>query len=199
MLKRLADSHWTFRLLLACPALWIAWQFFQLRSWGLLMEQSGDWAIRFLVLTLAVTPLRLLMRELGFGPHWPMWLLKRRRDLGVAAFLYALAHLLIYLIRQSNLHVVLFDMKYAEYLTGWIAFLLLLVLALTSNDASLHRLGRWWKPLQRLAYVSIMAAALHWAWIRMDHRLLWMTLLPLLALEGYRLFHNFSRPSGLRH
>lgn len=200
MVKRLIDQPWAFRLVLALPALWIAWQFlFHLRSWGLLLDQSGEWAMRFLVLTLAVTPLRLLMRQMGFGPHWPMWLFKRRRDLGLATFLYALAHLLVYLVRQSNLHVVLFDMQYIEYLMGWIAFASLLALAVTSNDASVHRLGRWWKPLQRLAYVSVIAAALHWYWIRLDHRLLWVTLLPLAALEAYRLFHNFSRPGSARH
>ncbi|WP_421695517.1 ferric reductase-like transmembrane domain-containing protein [Aestuariivirga sp.] len=200
MLKRLIDSHLAFRLLLALPALWTAWQFFfHLRSFGLLLDQSGQWAMRLLVLTLAITPLRLLMKQLGLGPHWPMWLFKRRRDLGLATFLYAAAHLCVYLIRQSNLHVVLFDMQYIEFIMGWLAFVTLFALALTSNDASVHRLGLWWKPLQRLAYVSVIAAALHWYWIRLDHRVLWATVLPLVALEAYRLFHNYTRPAGVRH
>ncbi|MCA3573857.1 MAG: ferric reductase-like transmembrane domain-containing protein [Aestuariivirga sp.] len=200
MLRRIVDSHWSLRLLLALPAALMLWQFFfGWRSWGMLIGQSGEWAVRLLIATLAVTPLRLMMKQLGFGPHWPMWLFQRRRDLGVAAFLYAALHLGAYLLRQSNLHVVLFDMQYREFLMGWIAFLTMLVLALTSNDRSVHALGRWWKPLQRLAYVSIVAAALHWFWIRLDHTAVWLHMIPLALLEAYRLWHNFARPAGMRH
>jgi sulfoxide reductase heme-binding subunit YedZ len=200
VLNRIIESYWSFRLLLALPGVVMLWQFFLgPRSWGLLLDGSGEWSVRMLVLTLAVSPLRLLMKQAGFGPHWPMWLFKRRRELGLAAFLYAALHLATYLIRQSNLHVVLFDMQYREYLAGWIAFLIMLVLAATSNDRSVHALGRWWKPLQRLAYVSVAAAALHWFWIRLDHTGVWLHMLPLAALEAYRVIYNFSRPSGMRH
>lgn len=178
----------------------MAWTFFfGLHSWGYLLDQSGEWAFRLLAITLAVSPLRLLMRQVGMSPHWPMWLFKRRRDLGLATFLYAALHLGVYLVRQSNLNVVLFDMQFREFLVGWLAFVTLVALAVTSNDASVHRLGRWWKPLQRLAYVSAVAAVLHWYWIRLDHRMLWATVLPLVALEAYRLFHNFSQPAGVKH
>ena len=61
---------------------------------------------------------------------------------------------------QLGLNVVLFDMQFREFMLGWLAFATLFALALTSNDASVHRLGRWWKPLQRLAYVSALAAVL---------------------------------------
>jgi sulfoxide reductase heme-binding subunit YedZ len=200
MLRRIVDSHWSLRLLLALPAAFMLWQFFfGWRSWGMLIGQSGEWAVRLLIATLAVTPLRLMMKQLGFGPHWPMWLFQRRRDLGVAAFLYAALHLGAYLLRQSNLHVVLFDMQYREFLMGWLAFLTMLVLAATSNDRSVHAFGRWWKPLQRLAYVSIVAAALHWFWIRLDHTAVWLHMIPLALLEAYRLWYNFARPAGIRH
>jgi sulfoxide reductase heme-binding subunit YedZ len=200
VLGRLLDSHAALRVALAVPAIFMLWQFFfGAKSWGLLLDGSGEWAMRMLIATLAVSPLRLVMRQAGMGPHWPMWLFKRRRDLGVAAFLYAALHLATYLIRQSNLHVVLFDMQYREYLAGWIAFLTMLVLAVTSNDRAVHGLGRWWKPLQRLAYVSVIAAALHWFWIRLDHTEVWLHVLPLAALEAYRLWYNFARPSGMKH
>ena len=200
MLRRLIDSHVSFWVLLLLPALIILGQFFfHQHSWGLLIDQSGEWAVRMLILTLAVSPARLVMKQLRMGPHWPAWLLKRRRDLGLATFLYASLHLGSYLVRQSNIHVVLFDLQYIEYATGWIAFATLLALALTSNDASVHRLGTWWKPLQRLVYLSMVAAFVHWYLIRLDHRGLWLHLLPLAVLEGYRLFHNYTRPSGVRH
>lgn len=200
MLRRIVDSHGAFRLLLALPALVMLWQFFfGAKSWGLLLGQSGEWAVRLLILTLAVTPVRLLMKQAGLGPHWPMWLFQRRRDLGLAAFLYAALHLGTYLVRQPNLHVVLFDMQFMEYLAGWAAFLTMLALAVTSNDSAVHGLGRWWKPLQRLAYVSAAAAALHWMWIRLDDTAMWLHFIPLVALEAYRLWYNFARPSGVRH
>jgi methionine sulfoxide reductase heme-binding subunit len=200
MLGRIIDSRALFRLLLAIPAAVMFWQFFfGAKSWGMLIGQSGEWAVRLLILTLAVTPIRLLMKQAGLGPHWPMWLFQRRRDLGLAAFLYAALHLGAYLVRTPNFHVVAFDMQFIEYLTGWIAFITMLVLALTSNDASVHRLGRWWKPLQRLAYVSAVAAALHWFWIRLDHTAVWLHFIPLAVLEAYRLWYNFARPAGVRH
>lgn len=200
MLRKILQSHWFFRALLAIPAAVMLWQFlFRLHSWGLLLDQSGEWAVRMLIITLAVTPLRLMMKQAGLGPHWPAWLLKRRRDLGLAAFLYAALHLSVYLIRTSNLHVVVFDLRFVEYAMGWLAFITMLALALTSNDASVHALGRLWKPLQRLAYVAAVAAALHWFWIRLDHTAVWLHFIPLALLEAYRLWYNFARPAGVRH
>lgn len=200
MLRKLAGSHAAFWGLLLLPALSILGDFlFGRHSWGQMIGDSGEWAIRLLIVTLAVSPARIVMKQLRMGPYWPAWLLKRRRDLGLATFIYALLHLGSYLLRQSNLHVVFFDMQYIEYTLGWIAFVTLLALALTSNDASVHRLGTWWKPLQRLVYLSVVAAFLHWYLIRLDHRGLWLHLLPLVVLEGYRLFYNYARPSGVRH
>lgn len=199
MLRRLVDSHGAFRLLLALPAIAMLVQFARLPSWGLLLDQSGEWAVRLLILTLAVSPLRIAMKQLHMGPHWPAWLLKRRRELGLACFLYAALHLAVYLIRQSNIHVVLFDIRYIEYALGWVGFVTLLALAVTSNDAILHRLGTWWKPLQRLVYLSTLAVFLHWYLIRLDHRGLWLHLAPLVVLEGYRLLYNYARPSGMKH
>ena len=199
MLGRLIDSIWVFRALLALPAIAMLMQFARLHSWGLLLGQSGEWAMRMLILTLVVSPLRIVMKQLHFGPHWPAWLLRRRRDLGLACFLYAALHLGSYLIRQSNIHVVLFDMQYLEYAMGWLAFATLLALALTSNDASVHRLGTWWKPLQRLVYLSAIAIFLHWYLIRQNHSSLWLHLVPLLVLEAYRVIYNFGRPAGMKH
>lgn len=199
MLRRLVGSHWAFSLLLALPWAGMLIQFARLNSWGLIIDQSGSWAVRMLILALAVSPARIVMRQLHLGPHWPMWLMKRRRELGMASFLYALLHLSLYLVRQWNINVVLFDMQDLAYATGWISFVTLLALAITSNDASVHWLGRWWKPLQRFVYVSAMAAFLHWYLVRQDHVGLWLHLVPLAALEGYRVLHNFARPAGTRH
>lgn len=200
MLRRIVDSSWSLRLFLALPAVFMLWQFFfGVGSWGLLIGQSGEWAVRLLIATLAVTPVRILMRQAGLGPHWPMWLFQRRRELGLAAFLYAALHLAAYLIRQPNLHVVVFDLQFREYIAGWTAFLTMLGLAAASNDRAVRALGRWWKPLQRLAYVSAVAAALHWFWISLDHTGVWLHVIPLILLEAYRLWYNFARPAGMKH
>lgn len=199
MLRRIVDSHWAFRLLLALPWAGMLIQFARTHSWSLLIGQSGEWAVRMLIFTLAVSPARIVMKQLHMGPHWPAWLLKRRREIGMASFLYALLHLAAYLAREWNLNVVLFDIRFAEYAIGWAGFVTLLALAITSNDASVHWLGRWWKPLQRLVYLSAAAAFLHWYLIRQDHTGLWLHLLPLVLLEAYRLAYNFARPAGLKH
>lgn len=200
MRPRLIDSHAAFRLLLALPAilLILGYVFVHHRT-GELLAGSGEWAARLLILTLAVTPLRLLLRQFGFSPSWPMWLMQRRRDLGLAAFLYACFHLGVYAARQSSIHVMLYDLPYREYLAGWIALATMLALALTSNDWSVHRLGRWWKPLQRLTYASAIAVYLHWLWIRLDHIPALLHFLPLVVLEAYRVWHNFARPAGARN
>lgn len=195
----LGHAHWRFRLLLALPAFGMLIQFMLQGSWSRLITQSGEWAIRMLILTLAVTPLRLLMKQLHASPQGPAWLLKHRRDIGMACFLYAALHLSVYLLRQWNIHVVLFDLRSAAYMLGWIGFATLLALAVTSNDASVHSLGRWWKPLQRVVYLSAIAAFLHWYLIRQDHGGLWLHLVPLVLLEAYRVVHNFARPAGVRH
>lgn len=199
MQARLAGSHWPFRLLLALPCLGMLIQFARLQSWSLLIGHSGEWAVRLLILTLAVSPVRIVMKQMHVNPHWSMWLLKHRRDLGMACFLYAALHLGAYLVREWNFHVVLFDLKYSEYATGWIGFVLLVALAITSNDAMVHRLGLWWKPLQRIVYVSAIAAFLHWYLILQDHLGLWLHLLPIVVLEAYRVFYNFRHPAGMKH
>lgn len=200
ILASVIDSRLAFRLLLAVPAIIMFGRHLAGGGGlGFLLQASGEWAARFLVLTLAVTPLRLLMKQAGLGPRWPMWLFKRRRDIGMAAFLYAALHLGTYIYRQSNINVILFDLPYTEYLLGWLALAGLLVLALTSNDLAVHRLGLWWKRLQRLVYLTALLVFLHWTWIKLDNTAAYLHFAPLLILEGFRLWYDFARPAGVRH
>lgn len=199
MLHHLIDSRVAFRLLLAVPAIVMLGRYLAGGSGlGFMLQASGEWAARFLVLTLAVTPLRLLMKQAGLGPNWPMWLFKRRRDTGTAAFLYAALHLGTYIYRQSNINVILFDLPYTEYLLGWIAFAGMLALALTSNDQAVHWLGLWWKRLQRLVYLTALAVFLHWVSIRLDNTAAYLHFAPLALLEVFRLWYWFARPGQLR-
>ena len=122
-----------------------------------LHHATGIWAIRFLVLTLLVTPLR---RLLGWN-----WLQKYRRMLGLFAFFYATLHLLVYLVLDQGLYVdgIVEDVLERPYITlGMVAWLLLVPLAVTSTGGWVRRLGKRWQKLHRLVYVVAGAAAVHY-------------------------------------
>ncbi|MDH5785705.1 MAG: sulfoxide reductase heme-binding subunit YedZ, partial [Chromatiales bacterium] len=107
----------------------------------------GDWALRLLLLTLTITPLRRLS---GWG--WP---LRLRRMLGLFAFFYALLHLCSYLVLDQFFYwpEIWADIIKRPYITiGMVAFLLLIPLAITSTHKWMRRLGRHWQRLHRLVY-----------------------------------------------
>lgn len=117
----------------------------------------GLWALRFLVATLAITPIRDL-----FGINW----LRYRRALGLLAFYYVLMHFLAYMLLDQVLNVpaILADIARRPFITiGMAAFVMLIPLALTSNAWSIRRLGTRWNTLHRLAYVIAAAGAVHFA------------------------------------
>jgi sulfoxide reductase heme-binding subunit YedZ len=116
----------------------------------------GDWAVRFLLLSLAVTP---AMRSL----RWPRALIVRRM-IGVAAFAYVAAHFLLYVAdQQFDLAKVASEIVLRIYLTiGFAALVGLAVLAATSTDAAVRRLGAAaWQRLHRIVYVLAVLALLH--------------------------------------
>ena len=195
MLRRLIDSHLLLWLLIAAPAAVMLWRAL-LAGGGLghLLQGSGEWAARLLIITLAITPIRMIFK----GRLWPLWLVRRRRDFGIAAFAYAVLHLAAYVARQSNIDVILYELQYREYVMGWTAFAAMLVLAAISNDGALRMLGRTWKHIQRLVYAAAAAAFLHWLWIKIDNLPAYVHFAPLAVLEAYRLWYNFSRPSRRR-
>jgi sulfoxide reductase heme-binding subunit YedZ len=116
---------------------------------------TGLWAIRFLVLSLLVSPARAIFA-------WPRILLIRRQ-LGLTALFYALAHLVLYALDEkwALLHVVS-EIVLRFYLTiGFVALLGLVALGVTSTDGMVRRLGRRWKPLHRLAYPIAALGVFH--------------------------------------
>ncbi len=125
-----------------------------------LTHETGAWALRLLLVTLAITPLRRFT-----GWRRPVLL---RRMLGLFSFFYACLHLLIWLWLDRELQwgSMLADILKRPYITvGFAAFLMLLALALTSNTFSMRRLGRGWKTLHRLAYVAAVLGILHFIWL----------------------------------
>lgn len=117
----------------------------------------GLWALRFLVATLAITPLRDL-----FGINW----IRYRRALGLLAFWYVLMHFLTYMVLDQylNFAAIIDDIVRRPFITiGMAAFVMLIPLALTSNNWSIRRLGPRWVKLHRLVYVIAAAGVLHFA------------------------------------
>lgn len=124
-----------------------------------LQLETGVWALRFLLLTLAVTPLR---RITGWNR-----LIQYRRMLGLFAFFYASCHFLTYLVLDQFFAFgsILKDVVKRPFITvGMLAFVLMIPLALTSTKGWIRRLGRRWQALHRLVYVSAIAGAVHYLW-----------------------------------
>ncbi|CAK0769065.1 protein-L-methionine sulfoxide reductase heme-binding subunit MsrQ [Gammaproteobacteria bacterium] len=125
------------------------------------IRSLGDWALRFLLVTLAVTPLRRLT-------GWP-WLVKFRRMLGLFAFFYAVLHLMAYvgLDQFFDGSAIGRDILKRPFITlGFMAFLLLIPLAVTSTQAMIRRLGgRRWQTLHRAVYAVAVLGVLHYFWL----------------------------------
>lgn len=123
-------------------------------------HRTGEWTLRFLLLTLLMTPLKRFA-----GWQWPIRL---RRMLGLYAFFYACLHLATYVwLDQFFLwDEIWLDILDRPFITvGMLAFVLLLPLAATSNRSMIRRLGKNWKRLHRLAYVVPLLGVLHFWWL----------------------------------
>lgn len=124
-----------------------------------LTHQTGETALKLLVATLAVTPLR----------RWTGWnrLVSVRRMLGVFAFFYAMVHFSIYLVFDQffDFAAIVDDVVKRKFiLSGMVALLAMLPLAITSTNGWIRRLGRRWQKLHRLVYVAAAAGAIHFIW-----------------------------------
>jgi len=115
----------------------------------------GEWALRFMIVVLLVTPLRDLTR---------VNLYRFRRAFGLLVFYYVLFHFLTYFIldRAMNLPVIFVDIFRRPYIIlGMTAFLCLIALAVTSNNWSIQKLGGWWGRLHRLVYIIATLGVVH--------------------------------------
>ncbi len=124
-----------------------------------LQLETGIWALRLLLATLAVTPLRRLT-------GWNR-VVQYRRMLGLFAFFYTFLHFLSYLVLDQYFAVdaMMIDVVKRPFITmGFIAFVLMVPLAVTSTKGWIRRLGRNWQTLHRLIYISALAAAVHYIW-----------------------------------
>ncbi len=124
-------------------------------------HSTGDWTLRFLLVTLAITPLRQVTGQL--------WLIRLRRMFGLFAFFYGSLHFLTYvwLDQGFNIHSMTKDVYKRPFITtGFTAFVLLVPLAVTSSRRMIQRLGgRRWQWLHRLIYASAIAGVTHFLWL----------------------------------
>lgn len=157
------------------------------------IRSLGTWALVLLLLTLSMTPLRILS-----GNSWP---LQFRRMLGLSAFFYACLHLLAYvgLDQWFDWTSIAGDIaKHPYVLAGFAGFLLLVPLAATSSQSMVRRLGHRWKTLHRLVYLVGMLGVLHYWWlVKKDVRepLIYAAVLGLLF--AIRIVH-YWRTNGVR-
>lgn len=188
--KRTIGSRWmkipVFALCLT-PLAWLAWHGFTdglgANPIEFITHATGDWTLRFLVITLAVTPLRKVLR-------WPE-LVRFRRMLGLFAFFYGCLHLMTYvwLDKFFAWGEMIKDVGKRPFITaGFTAFVLLVPLAVTSTAGWIRRIGgKRWQTLHRLVYVSAVAGVVHYYWlVKSDIRLPLFYGALVVLLLGYR-------------
>ncbi len=123
-------------------------------------HQTGIWTLRFLLLTLAMTPLKIMTGTAVF--------IRIRRMLGLFTFFYCTLHLVIYFWLDLGLdwQLIIEDITEHLYVTvGMLAWLLMLPMAITSNKKMIRKMGKHWKKLHQSIYLVIALGCLHFIWL----------------------------------
>jgi sulfoxide reductase heme-binding subunit YedZ len=195
-MNRILANKWTkvpVFLLCLVPAGIIVWEGFH-GGWGpnptqFLEHATGDWILRFLAITLAVSPLR---RILGLPQ-----LIRFRRMFGLFAFFYAFIHFSLYvgLDQVLNFHGIWADVMKRRYITvGFTGFVLMIPLAVTSTAGWVRRMGfKRWTMLHRAIYASAVAGVIHFYWlVKSDVHLPLIYAAIMAVLLGWRLYVWYS-------
>ena len=153
----------------------LLWKFFgahptDMSSWGVglganplevITHSTGDWTMRFLLITLAITPLRKLTNL--------TWLIRFRRMLGLFAFFYGTLHFTTYIWfdKAFDVHAMIEDIAKRRFITmGLTGFILMIPLAATSTAWAIRKMGgKKWQLLHRLIYGSAIAGVIHYIWL----------------------------------
>jgi len=158
-----------------------------------MLHTCGNWALKFLLITLCMTPLRDMT-------HMLIWL-RLRRMLGLFAFFYAILHFTVYIVldQSDQWGAVWQDIVKRPYITiGMLALILLIPLAATSTAAMQRRLGRRWTRLHRLIYPIALLGVWHYWWgVKKDIREPLAFACVLTILLGYRLYRRYQ--AGAHH
>jgi methionine sulfoxide reductase heme-binding subunit len=157
-----------------------------------MLHPTGEFSARLMILAMCIGPLASLIGQKG----WIRWLLAHRRHIGVAAFGYAVLHLVYYLIdMECSLADMLAELDATGIWTGWLATFAMLLPALASNDAAMRMLKRNWKRVQQFAYAAALLTLAHWITLSYD----WefgpaaVHFAPLILLNIARLVRHFTR------
>lgn len=155
---------------------------------GELLHPTGEFSARFMIVAMLATPLLILFRRRGWSLKFPQWLVRHRRSFGVAAFAYALLHTIFYLVDVGVLSEILSELTQLGIWTGWLAFLIFVPLAITSNDRSQRVMRSAWKKLQRWVYPAAVLTLLHWIFVHNNLGPALVHFVPLALLELYRIY-----------
>ncbi len=188
---RISQLKYIVFLLCLLPAALLSWRFFNddlgANPVEAITRGSGDWLLRFLLITLAITPLRKLTQ-------WN-WLVRLRRMLGLYAFFYGVLHLITYLWLDQffDWAGILKDVLKRPFITvGFAAFVLMIPLAITSLNAMIRLLGgKRWQALHRSVYAVGVLGVLHYWWlVKLDIREPLIYAAVLAILLAARLLRN---------
>ncbi len=191
--KSIIKSRYLIWFLLSIPA----WQyvhelFYPSRYYPEMMENSGVLSVQILVFTLCIMPLTLVLKYFEWGKLIARWLLRTRRYFGVAGLGYALVHTILYVRQTFDFELIMLEAFDWPLGTGWISLLILLPLALTSNNWSIHKMGKAWRWMQRLSYIAIVASFAHWLLLDFffDNAMMWIVPLVIAKLVhlSFRLY-----------
>ena len=150
--------------------------------------ETGEWALRFLLLTLAITPFRQIFRMVEIA--------RLRRMIGLFAFFYASIHFLSWMafILGFRWLAIAEELVERPYITvGFLAYVILFLLGVTSTNSMVRRLGKNWKRLHKFVYAASILAIVHLLWIlRTDvtEAVIYGVLLAILL--GYRIFRKLK-------
>jgi sulfoxide reductase heme-binding subunit YedZ len=160
-----------------------------------ILDRFGNWALRFIMITLAITPLR---RITGWN-----WLSRFRRMFGLFTFFYVVLHFLTWLILDQGvlLSAILEDLVERPFITiGFVAFLLLTALAATSTNGMRRRLGRRWQTLHNATYLIAILGVWHYWWqVKQDITEPLIYAVILAVLLGLRIAWNWQQRRRLAH
>jgi len=188
-MKYLLNSNYLFWLLLALPSIPMTMGIISGEDVESMLHPTGEFAARFMIIAMIISPFRLMFPKNRF---W-LWMVRRRRYLGVAAFCYAFAHTALYIVDMGSLANVLGEALLLGIWTGWVAMFVFIPLAITSNDWSVKYLGRNWKRLQQAVYIAAVATLLHWIFVHNNVGPALVHFVPLAALELYRIWKVSGR------
>ncbi len=194
VLEGLLKSPWFILLLLVLPGVLIIVKGLQGGFFANPVEfiqlETGETTVRILLVTLWISPLRVIF------PNFRLLkiIVRHRRMMGVSCFVYVLLHFTIYLLDYSTLAVMLENFTRPFIISGALAFVILLAMAITSTNWAVKKMGfKKWKNLHRLVYLAVFLAFLH-MFLKEKSNVL-VTLLyfiPLLLAEAYRLYSTWQ-------